>query len=200
MVYEQIFLSSMYPEPIRVLLTNLCTFKNIVPQGAPTSPYISNLILRNFDYEIALFCDKKKISYTRYADDLTFSGNFVPKELIHFVRCELQKRHFKLNEKKIRILKSHQSQIVTGIVLNEKLHIPRKYRREIRQMMYYIKKYGLESVNKMQMKTGKTTFTYEQLLGKINFVLQIIPENKEFQNYKKIIKNQINYEIGRAHV
>ncbi len=189
MVYEIVFLPSIYPEPIRVLLTNLCTLDNKLPQGSPTSPKISNLILRDFDYEVAHFCDLLQVDYTRYADDLTFSGSFNPKEIIHFVRKELQKRHFCLNEKKIRILKSHNRQVVTGIVINEKMNVSKKYRREIRQKMYYIKKYGIESFYQYQKKE-KSFITKEQLLGKINFVLQITPDNLEFQKYRDFLKNK----------
>ena len=81
-------------------------YNNELPQGTPTSAYISNLILRNFDEEAGKYCDNLNISYTRYSDDLIFSGDFNPNDLIVIVRNLLKKYHFKLNYDKIRVLNS----------------------------------------------------------------------------------------------
>ncbi len=184
-VYEEVFY--MYPENIRVLLTNLCLYDNRLPQGAPTSPYISNIVMREFDERIGKWCKDKKINYTRYSDDLTFSGVFEPKEIIKKVKEELYKRNLKLNKKKIHVIKNSMQQRVTGLVVNQKIQVAKSYRKEIRKEMYYIRKYGIKShLEKINSSKNKEEYI-NCLKGKINFVLMINKEDKEFQKYQKEI-------------
>ena len=184
-VYEEVFY--IYPEKVRVLLTNLCLYDNYLPQGAPTSPYISNIIMRDFDEKIGKWCLQKKISYTRYSDDLTFSGDFEPNEVIKKVKEELFKKHFKINKKKIHVIKNHSQQRVTGVVVNKKIQDSKSYRKEIRKEMYYIKKYGIEShLEKIHSQTKPQKYL-QSLSGKISYVLMINKEDKEFKRYKQEI-------------
>ena len=81
-----VFCEEKFAEPIRVLLTMLCYYKESLPQGAPTSPAITNIILYDFDEAVGAFCNEKKIAYTRYCDDMTFSGDFDEGEVIAFVK------------------------------------------------------------------------------------------------------------------
>ena len=69
----------------------MCTLDDHLVQGAPTSAYISNLVMKSFDEEVGKFADAKNIDYTRYSDDMTFSGDFNPSEIITKVRKELAK-------------------------------------------------------------------------------------------------------------
>ncbi len=190
LVYEEVFY--IFPENIRVLFTNLCLYKNHLPQGAPTSPYIANIIMRDFDEKIGVWCAKRNISYTRYSDDLTFSGNFESDEVIRKVKEELFKKHFKINKKKIHVIKNHAQQRVTGVVVNKKAQVSKIYRKEIRKEMYYIKKYGIKS-HLEKIHSLKTPQEYLQsLTGKINFVLMINNEDREFQKYKQELR-KINH-------
>ena len=190
LVYEEIFY--IFPENIRVLFTNLCLYENHLPQGAPTSPYIANIIMRDFDEKIGVWCAKRNISYTRYSDDLTFSGNFEPDEVIRKVKEELFKKHFKINKKKIHVIKNHAQQRVTGVVVNKKAQVSKIYRKEIRKEMYYIKKYGIKS-HLEKIHSLKTPQEYLQsLTGKINYVLMINNEDREFQKYKQELR-KINH-------
>jgi len=188
-VYKYVFNECLYPKKLGVLLTNLCLFNNKLPQGAPTSGYISNLVLRNFDEAVGKFCNSKNISYTRYSDDMTFSGDFNVKEVISFVSKLLFEEGFKLNKSKIKVVNKGTRQQITGVVVNEKLSIRKNYKRKIRQEIYYIKKHGIDShLSKMGIK--EKTLYLRKLLGKINFVLQVESNNKEFINYKNyLIKN-----------
>lgn len=184
-VYEEVFY--IYPENIRVLLTNLCLYDNYLPQGVPTSPYISNIIMRGFDEKIGKRCLQKKISYTRYSDDITFSGDFEPNEVIKKVKEELFKKHFKINKKKIHVIKNHSQQRVTGVVVNKKIQVSKSYRKEIRKEMYYIKRYGIKShLEKIHSQTKPQKYL-QSLSGKIAYVLMINKEDKEFQRYKQEI-------------
>lgn len=186
-VYKKAFPRNIYPEAVASLLTNLTTYNNFLPQGTPTSSYISNLVLRSFDIKVGNFCEDRNISYTRYCDDMTFSGSFDTKEVITFVKNALYKEGFILNKQKIKIIKPNKAQIVTGIVCNEKLSIPRPYKKAIRQSMYYINKYGLDNhLKHIKSLDDKTTYL-NKLYGQVLFVLQIEKNNPEFLNYKNTL-------------
>ena len=73
------------------MFSNLCTLNYSLPQGAPTSPILSNIVMLNFDNEIEKIVLEKRIRYTRYADDMTFSGDFLEKEIIKYVKENLNK-------------------------------------------------------------------------------------------------------------
>lgn len=174
-----------------MLLTYLCTYNGYLPQGAPTSSYISNLVMKDFDDELGSWCDKNNISYTRYSDDMTFSGDFNSSLVIKKVKDMLSKLGFELNKNKIHIIKQNQQQKITGIVVNEKIQVERKYRKEIRKGIYYIKKYGLDShLNRINCKNKEKYLS--KLYGKILFVLQINNNDKDFINYKKYILDVLN--------
>lgn len=188
-VKDKAFPSSIYGEPIRILLTMLCYHKDALPQGAPSSPAITNIILYEFDEQIGQWCREHDIAYTRYCDDMTFSGDFDPTEVISFVRRELKKLGFLLNEQKTRIQRPGQKQNVTGIVVNEKPNIPSDYRRKLRQELYYCRKYGVqEHLRKTGLETSADTYR-RQLMGKINYVMQIDPNDRDLLQAKEWLLN-----------
>ena len=118
MVKEKVFPADRFSEANRILLTILCTHQEAVPQGAPTSPAISNIIMRDFDSKIGAWCERHSIGYTRYCDDMTFSGYFDPEQLIDLVKSELRKMGFFLNGKKTTLVRDGRQKIVTGLVVN----------------------------------------------------------------------------------
>ncbi len=186
-IYKTCFNEIYFPKAVGHLLTYLCTYESRLPQGAPTSSYISNLVMNEFDYEIGTWCNKRNINYTRYSDDMTFSGDFNHQEVISYVRKQLYKLGLKINNKKINIIDNSQQQKVTGIIVNKKLQVSKKYRNKIRQEIYYIKKYNLSNhLEKLNIK-DKTKYL-NSLKGKINYVLNIDPHNKEFISYKDYLK------------
>lgn len=175
--------NSIFPKSVKTLLLNLCLYDNYLPQGAPTSPMLSNLVLRDFDNYIGEYSKKFNINYTRYADDLTFSGDFNPYKLKNKVEAFLNEMSFNLNNKKTKIITNAKRQIITGVVVNEKLNVPSSYKRKIRQEIYYIKKYGLDSHLSCLKYNGSRDKYLESLRGRINYVLSIVPNNKLFQEY-----------------
>ena len=184
-VKDKVFPKAIYAEPLRILLTMLCYHKDALPQGAPSSPAITNIILYEFDELVGQWCRERGIAYTRYCDDMTFSGDFDPVEVIRFVRLELKKLGFLLNEQKTRIQRPGQQQTVTGIVVNEKLSVPADYRRKLRQELYYCKKFGIqEHLQKIGLEIPEETYRM-QLLGKVNYVLQIHPNDRDMLEARK---------------
>ena len=187
-VKDTVFYKEKYSEPIRVLLTMLCYYKDSLPQGAPTSPAITNIIMYDFDETVGAFCNGRNIAYTRYCDDMTFSGDFSEKEIIDFVKIELSKLGLHLKNRKTAVIPATKRQCVTGMVVNEKINITREYKNKIRQEMYYIKKFGLDGhLNKMGI-SDKAQYLLS-LRGKISFVLQTIPNDIEFMEYKKALNS-----------
>ncbi len=127
-----------YGPRLSTSIANLVTYKGVLPQGAPTSPSISNAILYEFDQDISQISRKKNLVYTRYADDITISGNSREDILSVIEECSIKLRSLgmALNENKTRIASSRSSQIVTGLVVNEKIQPPRKLLRKIRAMFH----------------------------------------------------------------
>ena len=185
-VKDIVFCEEKYSEPIRVLLTMLCYYKELLPQGAPTSPAITNIIMYDFDERIGSFCGKKRIAYTRYCDDMTFSGDFDDKEVIELVKYELKKLGLFLKNRKTVVVPRTKRQAVTGIVVNEKINLTKEYKKKIRQEMYYIEKFGIESHAKNQGISDIPAYLLS-LKGRIAFVLQTCPDDKEFAKYKSAI-------------
>lgn len=116
---------------------NYCCFLNGgLPQGACTSPTLSNIFLIEFDVKMSSYADKHKLSYTRYADDITLSGSSylkeAQKEVIKSIERTLGDFGLSLNRRKIKLTQYSQCQRVTGIVVNnEKLTIPGRQRRKL---------------------------------------------------------------------
>ena len=111
-------------------------------RAGPVSYTHLDVYKRHFDNYMGAWCEEREINYTRYSDDMTFSGLFDEKKLKRKVRNYLLAMGFELNEKKTRLLGRHTRQTVTGIVVNEKPDVGRAYRRKVRAEVYYCKKYG----------------------------------------------------------
>ena len=184
LVKEKVFSSNKYSEQNRILLSLLCYKGESLPQGAPTSPIISNIIMRDFDQTVGEWCKERKISYSRYCDDMSFSGSFDEVDVIEFVTHELKSLGFILNKRKTRCLTGGNKKTVTGIVVNEKINTQKSYRKQIRQEVFYCKKFGVQEHLSRIGNSEKPCNYLSRLLGQINYVLQITPDNKEFLNYK----------------
>ncbi len=179
----KIFYNLGYSQELSKILGKLCCLKGSLPQGAPTSPFLSNLVFYRLDQKIANYCLPKDIRYTRYADDMTFSGNFDESKLVDFITNLLNKEEFKINDSKTRVMKRNERQWVTGVVVNSKIQLDRSQRRKIRQEMYFIDKFGLKS---HMEHVGMNQKNYlEKLLGKINFGLYLNSVDTELQGYKE---------------
>lgn len=197
MVYGIFYGQMHYPREGATLLTSLCCLGGRLPQGACTSPYLSNLCFVSADKEFIEYCKRNGLSYSRYSDDLTFSGDEVDvKALISFAGQILKKYGFKMNYKKIHVDGKGRQHKVTGIVCNDKLNTPADYRRQVRQEMFYLKKYGVEDHLK---HLGNSLYAsdsggmdvdvyYSSLLGRIAYILQVTPGQKEFAEYRDYVK------------
>ncbi|HVW37309.1 MAG TPA: reverse transcriptase family protein, partial [Pirellulales bacterium] len=127
------------------LLTKLSTYAGGLPQGAPTSPILSNLVNYRLDARIAGYAKRLNIVYSRYADDITFSyadseahsaDNVRASSLCRFVRLIAAAGGYRVHRKKGSIRRRHDRQLVAGLVVNEKVQLPRETRRWLRAVEY----------------------------------------------------------------
>lgn len=186
-----IFSQMGYCPEVCLMLSKLCCLNNALPQGAPTSPYLSNLRLFGFDFEVAQYIRKRSLHYTRYADDITISGKMDPHHVIHDISGLLYKHGFTLNKEKTRIANRNARQEVTGIIVNSYMQISRERRMKIRQHLYYIRKFGLDTHLKHIHVSDRETYL-NQLMGLINFSLMTNPNDPEMREYFRTVRRLLN--------
>jgi len=135
-----IFLGLGYSPFIANLLTNYCTYNNSLPQGASTSPALSNLVLFEHDRDVHDYCQAKQVIYTRYADDMIFSADdkqVLLKKIYPLVQESLKRLNLRINGKKTQLLSANNRQLVTGILVNnEKITLKKQTRKRIRAMIH----------------------------------------------------------------
>jgi retron-type reverse transcriptase len=166
------------------VLANLCCHEGCLPQGAPTSPILSNIAAARLDKRLHSFARREHCTYSRYADDITFSANrdiftaAFKTELYQIIAEE----NFTPNLKKERLQPRTVRQTVTGITVNNKLNLPPKYLKDIRYWLHYWKSYGknaaatklaeLRQAQGRPLAEGKSpaNFLHYYLQGKIRFL------------------------------
>ena len=118
----------------------------VLPQGAPTSPIITNMVCDRLDENLGKLAKWYRVEYTRYADDITFSSNHNVYRRNSAFRKQLKRiieeQHFTINSAKTRLQKRGTRQEVTGVTVNERANVRRGYVRDIRNALYIWKRYG----------------------------------------------------------
>jgi retron-type reverse transcriptase len=134
-------------QPVARYLANLTCHNGSLPQGAPTSPILSNLLCRRLDSRLFKWARQNGYTYSRYADDLTFSTNndSFPDSDIAFIDDIIQDEGFEVNEEKRRLQPYYRRQMVTGLVVNEKVNLPREKLRGLRALLRNIEEHGWRS-------------------------------------------------------
>ena len=154
--------------------------ERFLPQGAPTSPAITNLICRGMDARINRIADKLGFIYTRYADDMTFSSKAADADagrLIRQVKYIVQEESFHVHPDKTRVLRSGRRLEVTGLTVNEKVSVSRKQLRNFRATLHQIERDGPTGKS-----WGQSPDVIASIYGFANFVAMVDPEKgKKFQ-------------------
>ncbi len=137
---------SMRPSLAR-LVANLATREGVIPQGAPTSPVLANLVCRRLDARLHRWARERGYVYTRYADDLTFSTNRldVPQEDCDAIEAIIEGEGFRVNPAKRRLMPHTARQMVTGLVVNRKVNLPKHFVKGLRALLTNVDRYGWES-------------------------------------------------------
>ncbi|AFZ08135.1 RNA-directed DNA polymerase [Oscillatoria nigro-viridis PCC 7112] len=145
-----------------------------LPQGSPASPAISNLICRHLDSRIAIVAKNLGFCYTRYADDLTFSGCGEAarriSNLMKEIKLIIAAEGFSINRDKTKIMGRSVQQEVTGIVVNTQLNISKKTLKAFRATLYQIEQEGLSG-----KKWGNSTNLIASIAGFANYVSMVDP-------------------------
>lgn len=172
-----------YPANVSKVFRTLCCLHNCLPQGAPTSPALSNIVGYEMDKKLAALAVEYGLTYTRYADDLTFSGDVFPKEqIIPRIKQIIRAEKFEPNHKKTRFLNAYDRKIITGVSVSSgvKLTIPKARKREIRKNVYFILTKGLAE---HQRRIGSSDPVYlKRLIGELCYWRSIEPDNAYVSN------------------
>lgn len=168
--------------------------KNVLPQGAPTSPVLTNVVCVRLDYLLTAVAKRFGLRYTRYADDISFSSmHNVYREDHGFIR-ELHRiiadQRFHIKETKTRLHKEYGRQEVTGLKVNEKVNVRKGYDKELRMWLYYWERYGYGRATDLFLKqmaageNGKVKKLEAVLDGKLNFLRMI--KGSDDQQYSRL--------------
>lgn len=181
-----------FPKEVATVIAQIVCYKGKLPQGAPSSPIITNMICNIFDMRLLRLAKKYKLDYTRYADDLSFSTNnkdFVNLEnqFLEKLSQEIERAGFSINDKKTRVQYKDSRQEVTGIVVNKKLNVDRGYYKATRAMAHQLYKTGEYTID------GEKKGTVNQLEGRFSFINQL----DKYNNQREFGRKQFEDLKGR---
>ncbi len=181
---------NLSPE-VATVLAQICCYKNMLPQGAPTSPIISNMICAQMDSQLQYLAMNHKCYYTRYADDVTFSTflkefpstiarfiSLTEVELSEDIKMIITNNGFQINYRKVRLQPRFRRQEVTGLTVNKFPNVQRKYVRQVRGMLYAWSKYGITDAEKEHFIKHDTKYRNPDL---------------ELPSFRQIVKGKIEF-------
>jgi retron-type reverse transcriptase len=171
-VYTE-FLSLGCSESVAQFLTRVCTIEDFLPQGASSSPVLSNLICRQLDSALITLSLSSDCVYTRYSDDIVISGTTLPP--LTAVAHVVEAHGFQINSKKCRTQRRGQGQYVTGLSVSDPAQprVPRRLKRRLRLIAHYAAKYGTKDHVNHCGKKGSAEEEYHHINGTINYVMGV---------------------------
>lgn len=183
-----LFRSYGYTPNVSFYLAALCTYEGRLSQGAATSPYLSNILLRGLDKRLERLCDSYNLKYTRYADDIAFSGDYIPHKFISIVENIISDFGLSVNKNKTRLqTKNKGRRILTGLsIRSDEIRLPKNYKRKLKQEIYFIEKYGL--LSHLSRKKIHNPNYLESLAGRVQFWLMAEPHNENAHHANDLIK------------
>jgi RNA-directed DNA polymerase len=174
------------------VIAQLTTHDNHLPQGAPTSPILANMVARSLDRRMRRLATRRRLTYTRYADDLTFSGQHIPRawcdgeigshpadvdvggELLAAIR----ESGFEVNDSKTRVMRNGQRKLVTGLLVNEAVNVPKSFVRKIRARLHAWEAHGEQAAqdeweDDRDRLPGKTPRFRDVVLGQLDHLSMV---------------------------
>ncbi|MDE6264406.1 MAG: reverse transcriptase family protein [Paramuribaculum sp.] len=183
-------------------ICSLCTVpgmdgKEVLPQGAPTSPVLSNIVLQPLDRELVQLSKQYGLRYSRYADDITFSHNHPVRRITpkcHAKIRETIKRYgLKINDCKTSTLVPGMRQEVTGVVVSSKLNVPRSFIKQLRSLLHLWAHYGYERAQQIytcDFCQGTEKSLARVIRGKINYLAMIKgKDDSTYLRYRQILRS-----------
>ncbi len=194
-------------ENAATVVAHLCCYNGGLPQGAPTSPHISNLVAANLDKAMIRLAKRYSLRYTRYADDITFSywlKNFPP-SIGYFVTAsqlngpsnvglaleqEIERQGFKINHKKTRLQYRNYQQTVAGVVVNQFPNVRRRKILEVRKIIHLWRKFGLEKAEYYRFgKSDNGSYLKSVLYGNLGYI-------KDVRGHSDVIVRKMCREVS----
>lgn len=197
--------------PVATVIAQICCHENVLPQGAPTSPIISNMICNKLDNQLRKLAQRHRCFYTRYADDITFSTNLKepPINIASFhgegealeviIGDELKQiiidNDFEINLSKTRLQRRSDRQEVTGLVTNKKRNVNRRFIRNIRAMLFSWETLGVDDATELHYSKNphhhvpafKSKPKIDQIIrGRIEFIRSV--RGQTFSTYRTLAK------------
>jgi retron-type reverse transcriptase len=167
---REIFVRNGLPDKAAYFLAGLCCLEERLPQGAPTSPTISNLVFHKLDEQIYQEGKRYSITYTRYADDLSFSSKSpIPEAFRKSVAHWIRNAGFVINKTKSRLMGPRCRREITGLTINEKVSVPRVTRRNLRARFH-----------RVSLNPSKFTKDREVLMGYAMWISQYHPDEGKY--------------------
>ncbi len=180
--------------------------RSVLPQGAPTSPVITNIVCQKLDYLLSGVAKRFNLKYSRYADDITFSSMhnvYQPgSEFLNELNRIITNQNFHIKDSKTRLQKEGYRQEVTGLLVNENVNVQQRYIKQLRMWLYYWERYGYERAStffiqkyiaeKVHLKKGKPEMS-NVLSGKLDYLKMVKGADNEL--YLKL-KNKFELLIG----
>lgn len=183
------------------IICRICTVPDnsgieVLPQGAPTSPILSNIVLKSLDKEMAKLAERMGCKYSRYADDITFSHSKSIRRISPFWKSKIYeiiaKYGLKVNEQKTKTFVKGTRQEVTGVVVSDKTNVSRSYIKQLRVLLHLWDKYGYDQAQIIFTRdfcNGMVKKLTNVIEGKINYLEMI--KGKEDTTYQKF-KSRFN--------
>ncbi|WP_158285784.1 TIR domain-containing anti-phage reverse transcriptase [Pseudohoeflea suaedae] len=199
---------------VSTILARICTHEGSLPQGAPTSPILSNIIGNALDKNLVALAREYKLKYTRYADDITFSSSqkLPPGAVISLWEPKFGKREitlgkdireavknagFRINPEKTRIQFPYERQVVTGLVVNKKANIRRADIARLRMKIHSAQRFGAESAAKVWLGPNATASSLQSHIeGHLSYVRQV--RGKDDVVLAKLCKSAIIAGLANA--
>jgi len=199
-------------------LAQLCTREGKLPQGAPTSPIISNLICRRLDNDLWKLTRSLGCKYTRYADDITISTNDseMPSQIVRAhdpssgivnlgdeIQAIFARHHFSVNEMKSRMHSADRRQEVTGLTVNRRVNVNREYIRDIRAILHDWGEYGEAAAKKkFEIKDAARMTRYggsptlgDHIAGKLEFLTMVRGAGDPIYTKYAIIARKLSVDL-----
>lgn len=174
----KIFSTLGYPNNVSFMLAKICTLNGTLPQGAVTSPSISNIVMKRYDTAMYSYAKKNMLRYTRYADDIAVSGSMITPAQANFFVKALTTYGFSVNEKKYLLLGNGDKKIVTGLDISTgDVRVTRQFRREITKDIFFVWSAGLET--HVAREKIFNPFYLEHLAGRLEFWRRVEPNNPQ---------------------
>ena len=177
------FASLGYPKRVAIMLSKLCTAYDALPQGAASSPQLSNVLMYNIDQLLEKFALSEGLKYTRYVDDITLSGEVVSSDHVDEVASILSILDLELNQNKISFQRG-KKKIITGVSIGSGApKLPRSMRRSYKNMAFHF----LKNSEKPDFRYPDPVY-YERLVGKLNYWSTIEPDNIQVEVLKRQVQ------------